>query len=108
MNDPQGAENAPGQQSPSQQQAAQQQGGLQGTVTIGDRSIDISQLSENARKHLQALRFADGEIANLRMKLALAEAGKQAIGVALQAELQKMLQEDGAPQAGDNAPGVSS
>lgn len=62
---------------------------LQGKMTIGNREIDLSTLSDIAKRQIHALRFAEAEISNLRMKLTLVEAGKQAVFLSLQAEVNK-------------------
>ena len=70
-------------QSQPEQQASQ----LTGTVRIGDRTIDIASLPDSARRNIQALRFAEAEINNLKLKLALAETAKKALAASLQNEI---------------------
>ena len=53
------------------------------TISINNQQYDLESLPQEARAQLQMLRIADGEIATLRARLAIAQTARNAYAQAL-------------------------
>jgi hypothetical protein len=61
-----------------------------GSITIGDKKVELSSLSKDGLLRVQGIQFADAEIARLKMKIALCENGRKSLLTELQAEISEI------------------
>lgn len=61
----------------------------QDKVKFNDKEYNIADLSDNAKSHLQCMRYADMEIQRLNMQLALLKTARNSYQNALISELPK-------------------